>query len=438
VRLDGHPLALATAGAFLKQSAVSFAEYLQQYDAKWQVVDSIDELPDYPTRTLYTTWNLSFIQIERENMRAACLLKLFAYLDNQDIWYDLLSGACKESNLSPWFLDVVSDRFTFEDAIGVLKKFCLVEAHYQTGSYSLHVCVHDWTLNGLSRGVDLDLYQLALRCIACHIIADWENLSSQEYSRFAPHASRLAHGRFLKCPDLQHLFQKESYKIAFIAELLYRQGQFIATESIQELLLASQEKALGAEHTSTLYTVNNLGILYKDQGKLVDAEKMYKRALRGNEAALGTEHTLTLYTVNNLGILYKDQGKLADAEKMYKRALQGNEAALGTEHTSTLNTVNNLGNLYYNQGKLADAEKMYKRALRGYEKVLGKDKAMTYIPALNTIWNFGSLFGCQNDLVNAKIIYSRALVGYEKVVGRDHSKSSSLRDKLYTLDNVRE
>jgi tetratricopeptide (TPR) repeat protein len=395
VRLDGHPLALATAGAFLKQSAVSFAEYLQQYDAKWQVVDSMDELPDYPTRTLYTTWNLSFIQIERENMRAACLLKLFAYLDNQDIWYDLLGGASKESNLSPWFLDVVSDRFTFEDAIGVLKRFCLVEAHYQTGSYSLHVCVHDWTLNGLSRGIDLDLYQLALDCIVCHIIGDWQNLSSQKYSRFTPHASRLGHSRFLKCPDLQHLFQKESYKIASIAELLYRKGQFIATESIQQLLLAGQEAALGAEHTSILDTVHNLGLLYRNQGKLADAEKMYERALRGYEAALGAEHTSTLCIVNNLGLLY------------------------------------------YNQGKLADAEKMYERALRGYEKALGKDKAMTYIPALNTIWNFGSLFESQNNLVNAKIMYSRALVGYEKVVGRDHPKSSSLRDKLYALDNVR-
>jgi hypothetical protein len=34
------------------------------------------------------------------------------------------------------------------------------------------------------------------------------------------------------------------------------------------------EKALGAEHTSTLYTVGNLGNLYRDQGKLALAEQM--------------------------------------------------------------------------------------------------------------------------------------------------------------------
>jgi Tfp pilus assembly protein PilF len=40
---------------------------------------------------------------------------------------------------------------------------------------------------------------------------------------------------------------------------------------------------LDPKHTSTLNTVNNLGILYADQGKLDEAEKMYMRALQGKE-----------------------------------------------------------------------------------------------------------------------------------------------------------
>ena len=73
---------------------------------------------------------------------------------------------------------------------------------------------------------------------------------------------------------------------------------------------------------------------------------MYQRALAGTEKALGPDHTSTLYTVNNLGVLYRNQGKLAEAEEMHQRALAGKEKALGPDHTSTLDTVNNLGNLY--------------------------------------------------------------------------------------------
>ncbi|KIJ40800.1 hypothetical protein M422DRAFT_173170, partial [Sphaerobolus stellatus SS14] len=126
-------------------------------------------------------------------------------------------------------------------------------------------------------------------------------------------------------------------------------------ERMYERALAGKEKALGPNHTSTLGTVNNLGILYSDLGRLEDAERMYERALAGQEKALGPNHTSTLDI--------SDLGRLEDAERMYERALAGKEKALGPNHTSTLGTVNNLGNLYRNLGRLEDAERMYERAL---------------------------------------------------------------------------
>jgi len=85
------------------------------------------------------------------------------------------------------------------------------------------------------------------------------------------------------------------------------------------------------------------GNFYRNQGRLREAEKMYNRALAGYEKAWGPVHTSTLSTVNNLGLLYADQGRLTEAEMMYNRALAGYEKAWGPEHTSTLDTVNNLG-----------------------------------------------------------------------------------------------
>src|SRR3982751_707118 len=81
--------------------------------------------------------------------------------------------------------------------------------------------------------------------------------------------------------------------------------------------LAGREKALGPDHTSTLDTVNNLGILYADQGKLAEAEQMYQRALAGTEKALGPDHLSTLETVNNLGMLYAGQGNVGHGQTNY-------------------------------------------------------------------------------------------------------------------------
>lgn len=87
---------------------------------------------------------------------------------------------------------------------------------------------------------------------------------------------------------------------------------------------------------------------------LAEAEQMFLRALVGYGKALGVEHTPTLRTVHNLGLLYRDQGKLVDAEQMCLRALAGHMKALGADHTLTLNTVRGLGVVYRDQGKLGE------------------------------------------------------------------------------------
>ena len=83
--------------------------------------------------------------------------------------------------------------------------------------------------------------------------------------------------------------------------------------------LAGFEKAWGPEHTSTLDTVNNLGVLYQTQGHLEDAERMYKHALAGYEKTLGSEHKSTQRTTNNLKRLHAAQGNLNDNHRKQVR-----------------------------------------------------------------------------------------------------------------------
>jgi hypothetical protein len=53
-----------------------------------------------------------------------------------------------------------------------------------------------------------------------------------------------------------------------------------------------------------------------------------KRALQGEEKVFGSQHKSTLKTISNLGVLYREQGKLTDAEDMLSRALQGYDEVL--------------------------------------------------------------------------------------------------------------
>lgn len=89
--LDGLPLALATAGAYLYQVATTFADYTLLYRAPWRRLQQMSpEVRTCEYRQLYSTWQLSLDHIKQQNETSSKLLQLWAYFDNQDLWFDLL------------------------------------------------------------------------------------------------------------------------------------------------------------------------------------------------------------------------------------------------------------------------------------------------------------------------------------------------------------
>ena len=73
--LDGLPLTLATAGAYLDQVAISLSDYLRLYRESWvQLQESSPGLSSYEDRTLYSTWQISFNHVKQQNDLSAKLL----------------------------------------------------------------------------------------------------------------------------------------------------------------------------------------------------------------------------------------------------------------------------------------------------------------------------------------------------------------------------
>jgi tetratricopeptide (TPR) repeat protein len=428
--LDGLPLALSTAGAYLEHVSMTLSEYLQLYKASWLELQTMSpQLDSYEERSLYSTWQITFDRIRQQNPASASMLKLWAYFDRQDIWFELLQYANARGDR--YLQELTKDKVHFHNALALLCSFGLVEPDRAlqqqcgSGGYSVHSCVHSWMFFVLNKEWDQSLAQFALTCVASEIPMKSERNSWILQRRLLQHAIRQDQFLLEGKVDPKGI----EWTLDMLGLLWSDQGKLAEAEAMYLRALEGKEKALGPDHTSTLETVNNLGNLYSDQGKLAEAEAMYLRALEGKEKALGPDHTSTLETVNNLGTLYRDQGKLAEAEAMYLRALEGKEKALGPDHISTLETVNNLGNLYRDQGKLAEAEAIYLRALEGSEKALGPDHTST----LSTVNNLGNLYSDQGKLAEAEAIYLRALEGREKALGPDHTSTLETVNNLGTL-----
>ena len=154
-RLDGFPLALATAGAYLKQAAISFLDYLRLYEKSWAKLQKTSpKLSSYKDRALYSTWQISFEHVERRNILSAQLLRLWAYFDNQDVWFELFQYSDTED--PNWIQELVKDELSFHEAMRVLSDHGLVEVEkpslelVESQRYSIHGCVHSWTVHVLN------------------------------------------------------------------------------------------------------------------------------------------------------------------------------------------------------------------------------------------------------------------------------------------------
>ncbi|KAF1819697.1 purine and uridine phosphorylase [Dissoconium aciculare CBS 342.82] len=346
-KLGGLPLALAQAGAYLSTTGMSVADYLEHYDATWaELMQKQDQFPlqEYGERSVLTTWTMSYEQVKSRDPLAAQLLDLWAFLYHGDVWAELLlTGQSDEAQHRPRedavFRPVT--KLSLQHSIGTLVQYSMVKMSTADRAPAIHPVVHAWCLHSLDRSTAQQLQAAALRLVARMAESAGRGVAKDLGLRLAAHAkvigTRVATWRSDEAQQALEYHQ--------VAHFLKDWETSQEVENLYMRALRGYEKAWGAEHTSTLDTVNSLGLLYADQGKMAEAEEMYMRALRGYGKAWGAEHTSTLSTVNNLGNLYASQGKMAEAEEMYMRALRGYEKAWGAEHTSTLDTVNNLGAL---------------------------------------------------------------------------------------------
>ncbi|PSN58604.1 hypothetical protein BS50DRAFT_614817 [Corynespora cassiicola Philippines] len=428
--LDGLPLAIAQAGAYLQESGVGLSTYLRFYEEQWDELMESEEvagapLQDYPDRSVWTTWAISYKAVSYKDKNTANLLVLWSFLDNKDLWHGLFAAACEasvdtEGMLSEWIGEMATSELRFSKAMQLLRSYSLVEGVEEQGGYATHPVVHRWAYHYRGKSSSSVLSRLAVAAVGWAV----PHSSTRDYSivqrRLLPHAQACS----VWALGPTHTSALDT--VNNLGNLYAAQGKLEEAEAMLNQALEGYKKALGPTHTSTLDMVNNLGLLYTKQGKLEAAEAMYKQALERYEKALGPTHTSTLDTVNNLGVLYADQGRLEAAEAMYKQTLEGKKKALGPGHTSTLDTVNNLGLLYTKQGKFEAAEAMYNQALEGYKKTLGP----MHPSRLSAVNNLGNLYADQGRLEAAEAMYKQTLEGKKKALGPEHTST------LETVNNL--
>lgn len=199
-RLEGLPLAIAQAGAFLKESQMKLEDYIDYYDREFErlVNDEPDEQLLHYHGSIWTTWVISFDEIRSKNdagIAAANLLILWSCLDNKDLWYELFSEAILEEHkgtFPSWMMThIASDRLNFSKVMKILRRYSMIEETSSLGSYSIHPVVHKWAYHYFHDEICKTTGLTAIRLVQKRLATNLSFIDIEPLYRLVPHVKSI-------------------------------------------------------------------------------------------------------------------------------------------------------------------------------------------------------------------------------------------------------
>ncbi len=449
--MEGMPLALDQAGAYIEETGCSVSAYLERYEQqRARLLDRRGVLGGDHPRSVTATFLLASKRIEREQSAAADLLHVCVLLHAEAIPEELfVAGA---AYLGPELASLATDPCQLDQAIAVLRSLSLVQRQPETRTLSMHRLLQAVLRERMSEPEQAEWLRRVVAALNA-VFPDVTHEAWGQCERLLPHvltvataipdcagdrelAEALQKAADYLCDRARYeqaepLYQRAlrigkqvwgpahpqvAYPLCGLAYLFYEQGKYQQAEPLYQRALQIREQVLGPAHPDVAYTLERLGMLYWKEGEYEQAKLLYQRALYIQEKAKGAEHAEIAHLLNDLAILSVEQGEHEQGELLYQRALSMFERALGANHPDVAMPLNNLADLYIEQGKYDQAEPLCERALRIWQQALGAE----HPEVAYALRHLADLYMEQGKYEQAEPLYRQALRIWEQALGPEH------------------
>jgi tetratricopeptide (TPR) repeat protein len=416
--LGNLPLALDQAAAYITQTRIKSAAYLQR-------------LQDHPAemyaaagsrqtqRTIARVWDITIEAIRIRQPAAIMLLHILACYAPDGVPRIILGGSED------------TDQLAVDEALGMLASYSMISLSPDT--VSMHRLVQAVILarhppedQNPPFGGDGPLTK-ALEWLNDAIPADLDTMAAWPLLRaLVPHAETIA-TRFQSGSEPLMLGRVQNALGIFLDS----QGQYEQALALHESALAITETVVGPEDPSTATMLGSLAGTYNLVGRPGEALQLNQRALAITEAARGPDHPDTALRLDNLAYAFSELGRDAEALPLRQRALEIFEAALGPDHPDTVTALSNIAHTYSHLGRYAEALPLQQRVLTTNETALGPDHPTT----ARMLGNVASTYNRLGRHGEALPLYQRALAILEKALGPDHPSTGIQLDNLAVTCN---
>jgi len=471
------PLALSQAGAYIRQTSITFADYSKLYNEHAQEFLNDNTLPEGTnSRPVATTWNISLDAIAKEdttkhdNPLALQLLSACAYFAPSKIPHELLLSWLKVSYPKAANHEIILARL-----IGQLSKYSMINKD-EAGNITIHRLVQtvvryqqtstfgektycspltkkgfNILLNGIhnefirkDQVLENERRQKILlphmRTLLTHYESIWPNSLDVNMEPLLNDIGvvfsligewRIGasyHERALQV--MERHYGKNSIKVANSLDLLgnaaRHSGDIKQAQITHERAFALKEKHYGKNHVEVAITLDYLGRDYRSLGSFKLAKELHERSLVVKERHYGKDHVEVAYTLDQLGRDYRNLWDAKQAKKLHERSLMIKEVNYGKDHVEVAYTLDQLGSEYRYLGDAKQAKKLHERSLLIKEKYYGKD----HVKVAHTIDQLGMDFMYLGEIKQAKLLHESSLKIKEKHYGSNHIELSSTLEHL--------
>ena len=260
--MDGLPLALDQAGAYLEETLCSVADYLKLFETRQeQLLSRRGEVAGEHPASVVATWSLSFEKVEQASVAAADLLRLCAFLHSDAIPEEILLQGVRSKDLQQGA--EADDGFQLREAMRTASAYSLLRCQVEERTYSMHRLVQAVLRGSMDAHLVQQWMERTVHVLHA-VLPEVEYSAWRQYERLVSHALVCAsypvhcEQRHLELADL--LFKAASY--------LSERAQYAEAEPLFQQVLHMRLQALGEEHPNVARSLFRLGHALLEAGEV--------------------------------------------------------------------------------------------------------------------------------------------------------------------------
>jgi tetratricopeptide (TPR) repeat protein len=428
--VDGLPLALDQAGAYLLETKLPLPAYIERYKSQTAALLKQRRTPltGHPA-SVATTFSLCLQKVQQRQSAAAEFLRICAFLQPDAIPLELFTRSAE--NADPEFQAITSNELDLQGILEVLLDLSLIQRNDDGNTINIQRLVQVVLKDEMEETAQrLRVERASIALYSLFPEPEFEVWSLCE--RYLPHVLGIA-----------NLLKQWNMQFYAGAQLLARAGAYLCERANYTGALALCEQALAtlthepstASGAEVAQVSQTLGTISLSQGNYARAQEYYEQALVIGERIWGSEGLPVARLLNYLGQVLQTQGRFAQAELYYKRALALHERVCGLEHPDAAMSLNNLGGIYDEQGDYTQAARFYEQA-----HTLRKRLLMPPHPELAIGYsNLARFYRVIGKYRQAEPLYQQAIVTFEAAFGPEHPRVATCLNNfgVFYIDTAR-